>query len=167
MKSLRRIRLFATLWTLAYQACPSMGFSRQEYCNGVAISFSRRSFRPRDWTRISRIIGRHFTVWPTRGVQFLLYAPKMPLWYLPLLNLCVCLGLVAQLSNSLWFFRLEPTRLLSPWDSPGKNTGVGCRTHLPGTFVTQGLNLCLLCLSHCWETLNLLKGFPFTIRKAP
>ena len=26
-----------TLWTVAYQALPSMGFSRQEYWNGLAI----------------------------------------------------------------------------------------------------------------------------------
>jgi len=32
----------------------------------VAISFSRRSFRPRDWTQVSRIVGRRFTVWATR-----------------------------------------------------------------------------------------------------
>ena len=31
MKSLSRVRLFATPWTVAYQASPSMGFSRQEY----------------------------------------------------------------------------------------------------------------------------------------
>ena len=30
MKSLSRVRLFATPWTVAYQAPPSMGFSRQE-----------------------------------------------------------------------------------------------------------------------------------------
>ena len=29
------IRLFATLWTVAYQAPPSMGFSRQEYWSGL------------------------------------------------------------------------------------------------------------------------------------
>ena len=28
---LSRVQLFATLWTVAYQASPSMGFSRQEY----------------------------------------------------------------------------------------------------------------------------------------
>ena len=27
--------LFATPWTIAYQAPPSMGFSRQEYCSGL------------------------------------------------------------------------------------------------------------------------------------
>ena len=34
----------------------------------VAISFSRRSSQPRDWTQVSRIVGRHFTVWATREV---------------------------------------------------------------------------------------------------
>ena len=32
----------------------------------VAISFSRGSSRPRDWTQVSRIVGRRFTVWTTR-----------------------------------------------------------------------------------------------------
>ena len=31
VKSLSRVRLFATPWTVAHQAPPSMGFSRQEY----------------------------------------------------------------------------------------------------------------------------------------
>ena len=35
MKSLSRVRLFATLWTVAYQAPPSMGFSRQECWSGL------------------------------------------------------------------------------------------------------------------------------------
>ena len=34
-KSLSRVRLFMTPWTAAYQAPPSMGFSRQEYWSGV------------------------------------------------------------------------------------------------------------------------------------
>ena len=49
----------------------------------------------------------------------------------------------------------KPTRLLCPWDSPGKNTGVGCYALLQGIFSTQGLNPGLLpcrqilyCLSH-------------------
>ena len=33
----RRVRLFATPWTAAYQALPSMGFSRQEYWSGVPL----------------------------------------------------------------------------------------------------------------------------------
>ena len=35
MKSLSRVLLFATPWTVAYQAPPSMGFSRQEYWSGL------------------------------------------------------------------------------------------------------------------------------------
>ena len=31
-------------------------------------------------------------------------------------------------------------QLLCPWDSPGKNIGVGCHTLLQGIFLTQGLN---------------------------
>ena len=34
MKSLSRVQLFAAPWTVAYQAPPSMGFSRKEYWNG-------------------------------------------------------------------------------------------------------------------------------------
>ena len=37
MKSLSHIRLLATPWTAAYQARPSMGFSRQEYWSGVPL----------------------------------------------------------------------------------------------------------------------------------
>ena len=35
VKSLSRVQLFATPWTVAYQAPPSMGFSRQEYWSGL------------------------------------------------------------------------------------------------------------------------------------
>ena len=37
MKSLSRVELCATPWTAAYQAPPSMGFSRQEYWSGVPL----------------------------------------------------------------------------------------------------------------------------------
>ena len=37
VKSLSRIGLLATPWTAAYQAPPSMGFSRQEYWSGVPL----------------------------------------------------------------------------------------------------------------------------------
>ena len=35
VKLLSCVRLFATLWTVAHQAPPSMGFSRQEYWSGL------------------------------------------------------------------------------------------------------------------------------------
>ena len=39
---------------------------------------------------------------------------------------------------------ISPTRLLHPWDSPGKNTEVGCHFLLQGIFPTQGSNPVLL-----------------------
>ena len=45
------------------------------------------------------------------------------------------------MSDSLLPHGLEPTRLLCPQDSPGKNTGVGCCALLQGIFPTQGANL--------------------------
>ena len=39
-----------------------------------------------------------------------------------------------------------PARLLCLCESPGKNTGVGCHALFQGIFLTQGSNLCLLCL---------------------
>ena len=46
---------------------------------------------------------------------------------------------------------LWPTRLLCPWNYPGKNTGVGCHFPLQCIFPTQGSNLCLL----CWQASSL------------
>ena len=46
--------------------------------------------------------------------------------------------------------RLQPTRLLCPWDSPGKNTAVGCHFLLQGIFPTQRCNPRLFYLLH-WQ----------------
>ena len=56
-------------------------------------------------------------------------------------------------SDSLRPHVLYPARLLCPWDSPGKNTGVGCHLLFQGIFPTQGLNLSLLWLLHCRKIL--------------
>ena len=54
------------------------------------------------------------------------------------------------MSDSVWPCRLQPARLLYPWDSPGKNTGAGCHFLLQGIFLTQELNPHLLRLLH-WQ----------------
>ena len=53
-------------------------------------------------------------------------------------------------SDSLWPQGQLSTRLLCPWNSPGKNTGVGCHYLLEGIFLTQGSNPGLL---HCRQIL--------------
>ena len=67
------------------------------------------------------------------------------------------------MSDSLQPYGLKPTRLLCPWDSLGKNTGVGCHALLQGIFPTQGSNTHLSCLQH-WQAGSLplvpLKQYP-------
>ena len=50
----------------------------------------------------------------------------------------------------LWPPRTVTHQLLYPWDSPGKNTGVGCHFLLQRIFLTQESNPCLLHLLH-WQ----------------
>ena len=47
----------------------------------------------------------------------------------------------------------------SLWDSPARNTGVGCHALLPGNFPIQGLNPCLQHLL-CWQAGYLPRGLP-------
>ena len=63
VKSLSRVRLFATPWTVAYQAPPFHGILQARILQWVAISFSRGSSRPRDRTQVSSIPGRCFNLW--------------------------------------------------------------------------------------------------------
>ena len=57
--------------------------------------------------------------------------------------------LTAQSCLTLHTRVLQPTRLLCPWDSPGKNPGVGCHFLLQVIFPSQRLGLHLLHLLHC------------------
>ena len=59
---------------------------------------------------------------------------------------------------------LEPAKLLCPWDSSGKNAGLGCHFLLQRIFLTQGSNPHLLCLLH-WQvdSLPLVPHIPLYI----
>ena len=83
VKTLSRIRLLATPWTAAYQASPSMGFSRQEHWSG--LPFPPPVHESEKWKWSHSVVSD-----PQR--------PHGP----------------------------QPSRLLCPWDFPGKSTGVGC-----------------------------------------
>ena len=73
--------------------------------------------------------------------------------------ICICTyvymcGLSGSvMSDSLRPQGLQHIRLLCPWDSPGKNTGLGCHALLQGIFPTQGLNPGL---PHCRQILHWL-----------
>ena len=78
------------------------------------------------------------------------WAPELN-WAEPTLYKIVCFvhacWFVSVLSDSLWPYKLQPTRLLCPWDCPGKNTGVGCYALLQGIFMIQGSNPRLIMFS--------------------
>ena len=86
-------------------------------------------------------------------------SPHFPLlyWHLRCSSTCTCISWVSSpsvLPECLHVCSVvptlcdpmhwRPTRLLCPWDFPGKNTGVGCHFLLQGIFLTQGSNLHLL-----------------------
>ena len=88
MKSLSRVRLSATPWTAAYQAPPSMGFSRQEYWSGVPLPseytpnrvhhlLTKNSFSRRAFAIISMIGNTNFDVIPLKN-SILLSRPVLP-----------------------------------------------------------------------------------------
>ena len=85
--------------------------------------------------------------------EFNICAPKVQMrlwneWVSEVTQLCptLCDPMDCSLSGGA-------IRLLHPWDSPGKNTGVGCRFLLQKIFLIQGLNAGL---PHCRQTLYLL-----------
>ena len=66
-----------------------------------------------------------------------------------------CMLSCSVVSHSLQPRGLQPTRLLCPWDSPGKNAGVGCHFLLQGIVPAQGSNPRPLHLLH-WQADSLL-----------
>ena len=64
-------------------------------------------------------------------------------------SLLVLCSVSSVMSNSLKPYGLWATKILCPWDSPGKNTGVSCHSLLQRIFPTQGLKLRLLCCLPC------------------
>ena len=143
---LSHVKLFVTLWTVAFQASLSMGILQARLLEWVAISSSRGSSWPTSLVSPA-LAGRVFTT----------EQPGKPLKkkYLSI-NLIYCMCLVAQ----SWLTLCKPLHYSPPGssvhgDSPGKNAGVGCHALLQRIFPTQGLNpglphcrQILYCLSH-------------------
>ena len=61
VKPLSRVRVFATPWTVTYQAPPSMEFSRQEYWSGLPFPLSHRHI-------ISKCTNYAYNNWPCQNV---------------------------------------------------------------------------------------------------
>ena len=62
---------------------------------------------------------------------------------------CCCCEVVSVVSDSVGLHRPQPTRLPSPWDSPGKNTGVACHFLLQCMKVKSESEVAQSCLTLC------------------
>ena len=78
VKSQSHDQLLATPRTVAYQAPPSMGFSREEYWSGLPLPSPGESSQPRNQTQVSLMVGRHFPVWATREVHIVIAKTNQP-----------------------------------------------------------------------------------------
>ena len=131
VRSLSRGQLFATLWTRAYQAPPSTGFSRQDYWSGLPFP------SPGDLPDPG--------IPHCRQMLYLLSHQGSPSWvgmcliqnnWLLFTGCCCCCQVASVVSNSSRPHGLQPTRLLRPRDSPGKSTWVGCHW---GAYIVMSL----------------------------
>ena len=62
-----------------------------------------------------------------------------------MLDTCCCCYVTSVMSDSMWPYRRQPTRLPHPWDSPDKNTGVGCHFLLQCMKVKSEREVAQLC----------------------
>ena len=130
--SLSRVQLFATPWTVACQAPPSKGFSRQDHWSGLPFPSPGGSSFSRDRHWVSHIAGRlyHLSHQGNPNIR----------------NVFSHSSKSESESHSVASNSLQPHWLYSPWNSPGQNTGVGSLSLLQGIFPTQGSNTGL---QHC------------------
>ena len=68
-------------------------------------------------------------------------------WILKDVCFCCCCKVASVMSDSVWPHRWQPTRLPHPWDSPGKNTGVGCHFLLQCIKVKSESDVAQSCLT--------------------
>ena len=185
-----------TPWTVAYQAPPSMGFSRQEYWSGLPFlspgDLPDPGIEPTSptleadaltsgppgklhsnylvlnaWLFICSVpsFPQSYVSFKSTGTLFCLFSLWGSInnaWHIVitqylLMNitdywegyyeiqdtviymLCVYVSL-SVVSDSLWTHGLQLARILSLWNSPSKDTGVGSHSLLCGIFPSQGSN---------------------------
>ena len=125
---------FVTQWSVDYQAPLSGKFPKQEYWSGLPFPspgyLSNPGIEPE--SPVSPAFGRWILYWLSHQES-----PKNKVYQLVNIYMKVK---VSVMSDSLRLHGLRFTRLLCPWNSPGKNSEVGCHLLLQGYFPTQGSN---------------------------
>ena len=72
---------------------------------------------------------------------------ESPAYWCSIEPCCCCCCVASVVSDSVWPHKRQPTRLPHPWDSPGKNTGVGCHFLLQCMEVKSESEVAQLCLT--------------------
>ena len=122
----------------------------------VSISFSRRSSQPRDWTRLSHIVGRHFTI----SVQFSVTQSWL-FFETPWIAACQA---SMSITNSRSSLKLMSIELVMPYIAPKFLKG---RPTIVGWTRFRAYLFSLLC--NIWVTLGykLRWGTRGTVRSGP
>ena len=137
----------ATPWTVACQASLSMGFSRQEYCNGLPFPSPGDLPNPGIKPRVSYIAGRFFTNWVTREACTI---------FSPVLVLNSSSTTFMQIHSIYW--PGEFRGLYSPWGRKELDmTERLSLTHSPFQFTLWPL--LVLAFLYCFHQAQLPKGF--------
>jgi len=80
-----------------------------------------------DWASSALLFGVQSAVYTLQNVHIIpAYNYIMPMSLSLSTSCCCCRQVASVMSDSVRPHRRQPTRLPRPWDSPGKNTGVGC-----------------------------------------
>ena len=120
VKSLSRVRLFATWGTAAHQAPPSMGFSRQEYWSGLPFlspgDLPDPGIEPRS-PALQADAGRRFNLWTTRYIIHIPYSCTLRCtiqWVLIYSKGCATITIISVQFSSVQL--LSHVRLfVTPW----------------------------------------------------
>ena len=118
VKSLSCVQLFVTPWTIYSPPVSSVhGIFQARILEWVAISFSRDHPDPGIEPRSPALQADSLPSEPPGKPQYYIY-----IYYTP--YVCACMLSYFSRVHSVQPYKLYPARLLCPWDSPGKNTGV-------------------------------------------
>ena len=124
-----------------------MGFSRQEHWSGLPFPSLKRTIE-RKWSQscptLCDPMDCSLPSSPIHGI----FQAKVLEWIaiafskLGLgVNIYTLVHKCSVMSESLWPYGLQPTRLYCPWNFPAKNIGASCHFPLHRIFLTPGLNL--------------------------
>ena len=136
--------LFSTLYTIAHQAPLSMGFSRQEYLSvwpcPLPADLLHSGIRPMSLMSldIRELAGRVFitsTIWEGY-LSKIIYTQN-----LVCVNICIHMCVYVYRYTMSEYRTQGEEKLVGPWDSPDKNTGVVCNFLLLWTMFCQSSSL--------------------------